>query len=85
MNRKVSLGAYQQNRWCCCILLHWDRIVDELNKRHIAENKKFEKNLFEKNFKEAFSQSITYAEDLNIINGLEEKVEKYQRRFAPNK
>lgn len=85
LNRKVSLGAYQQNRWCCCILLHWDRIVDELKKRHIAENKKFEKNLFEKNFKEAFSQCITYAEDLNIINGLEEKVEKYQRRFAPNK
>lgn len=56
LNRKVRFRSYQQRRWCCCILYYWDRIVDELIKRHTAESKKFDKSQFEKNFNEAFSQ-----------------------------
>ena len=59
LNRKVRFRSYQQRRWCCCILYNWDRIVDELIKRHTAEGKKFDKSQFEKNFNEAFSQWIT--------------------------
>lgn len=85
LNREVKFRTYQQRRWCCCILLHWDTIVDELEKRHRAESKKFDKSLFEKNFNEAFSQWITFARDLKQLNKLEEQVEIYQRRFVPNK
>ena len=83
LNRKVRLRPYQQRRWCCCILYNWDRIVDELIKRHTAEGKKFDKSLFEKNFNEAFSQWITLARDLKQLNKLEAHIAKYQKLFVP--
>lgn len=83
LNRKVRFRSYQQRRWCCCILYNWDRIVDELIKRHTAEGKKFDKNLFEKNFNEAFSQWITFARDLKQLNNLEAHIAKYQKLFVP--
>lgn len=83
LNRKVRFRSYQQRRWCCCILYNWDRIVDELIKRHTAEGKKFDKNLFEKNFNEAFSQWITFARDLKQLNKLEAHIAKYQKLFVP--
>ena len=85
LKRSVSLQPLQQRRWCCCILYNWDRIVEEVTKRHTAESKKFDKSQFEKNFNEAFSQWITFARDLKQLNKLEEQVEIYQRRFVPNK
>ena len=83
LNRKVRFRSYQQRRWCCCILYNWDRIVDELIKRHTAEGKKFDKSLFEKNFNEAFSQWITFARDLKQLNKLEAHIAKYQKLFVP--
>lgn len=83
LNRKVRFRSYQQRRWCCCILYNWDRIVDELIKRHTAEGKKFDKSQFEKNFNEAFSQWITFARDLNQLNKLEAHIAKYQKLFVP--
>ena len=83
LNRKVRFRSYQQRRWCCCILYNWDRIVDELIKRHTAEGKKFGKSLFEKNFNEAFSQWITFAKDLKQLNKLEAHIVKYQKLFVP--
>ena len=83
LNRKVRFRSYQQRRWCCCILYNWDRIVDELIKRHTAEGKKFGKSLFEKNFNEAFSQWITFARDLKQLNNLEAHIAKYQKLFVP--
>lgn len=83
LNRKVRFRSYQQRRWCCCILYNWDRIVDELVKRHTAEGKKFDKSLFEKNFNEAFSQWITFARDLKQLNNLEAHIAKYQKLFVP--
>lgn len=83
LNRKVRFRSYQQRRWCCCILYNWDRIVDELIKRHTAEGKKFGKSLFEKNFNEAFSQWITFAKDLKQLNKLEAHIAKYQKLFVP--
>lgn len=83
LNRKVRFRSYQQRRWCCCILYNWDRIVDELIKRHTAEGKKFDKSLFEKNFNEAFSQWITFARDLKQLNNLEAHIAKYQKLFVP--
>lgn len=83
LNRKVRFRSYQQRRWCCCILYNWDRIVDELIKRHTAEGKKFDKSLFEKNFNEAFSQWITFAKDLKQLNKLEAHIAKYQKLFVP--
>lgn len=83
LNRKVRFRPYQQRRWCCCILYYWDRIVDELIKRHTAESKKFDKSLFEKNFNEAFSQWITFARDLKQLNKLEAHVAIYQKLFVP--
>lgn len=62
---------------------YWDRIVDELIKRHTAEGKKFDKNLFEKNFNEAFSQWITFARDLKQLNNLKAHIAKYQKLFVP--
>lgn len=85
LKRSVSLQPLQQRRWCCCILYNWDRIVEEVTKRHTAESKKFDKSQFEKNFNEAFSQWITFARDLKQLNKLKEQVEIYQRRFVPNK
>lgn len=81
--RKVRFRSYQQRRWCCCILYYWDRIVDELIKRHTAESKKFDKSQFEKNFNEAFSQWITFAKDLKQLNKLEAHIAKYQKLFVP--
>lgn len=83
LNRKVRFRSYQQRRWCCCILYNWDRIVDELVKRHTAEGKKFDKSQFEKNFNEAFSQWITFARDLKQLNNLEAHIAKYQKLFVP--
>lgn len=83
LNRKVRFRSYQQRRWCCCILYCWDRIVDELIKRHTAESKKFDKSQFEKNFNEAFSQWITFARDLKQLNKLEAHIAKYQKLFVP--
>ncbi|WP_158573414.1 hypothetical protein [Prevotella sp. AM34-19LB] len=83
LNRKVRFRSYQQRRWCCCILYNWDRIVDELIKRHTAEGKKFDKSQFEKNFNEAFSQWITFARDLKQLNKLEAHIAKYQKLFVP--
>lgn len=83
LNRKVRFRSYQQRRWCCCILYNWDRIVDELIKRHTAEGKKFDKSQFEKNFNEAFSQWITFARDLKQLNNLEAHIAKYQKLFVP--
>lgn len=83
LNRKVRFRSYQQRRWCCCILYNWDRIVDELIKRHTAESKKFDKSQFEKNFNEAFSQWITFARDLKQLNKLEAHIAKYQKLFVP--
>lgn len=83
LNRKVRFRSYQQRRWCCCILYNWDRIVDELIKRHTAEGKKFDKSQFEKNFNEAFSQWITFAKDLKQLNNLEAHIAKYQKLFVP--
>lgn len=83
LNRKVRFRSYQQRRWCCCILYNWDRIVDELIKRHTAESKKFDKSQFEKNFNEAFSQWITFARDLKQLNNLEAHIAKYQKLFVP--
>lgn len=83
LNRKVRFRSYQQRRWCCCILYYWDRIVDELIKRHTAESKKFDKSQFEKNFNEAFSQWITFAKDLKQLNKLEAHIVKYQKLFVP--
>jgi hypothetical protein len=83
LNRKVRFRSYQQRRWCCCILYNWDRIVDELIKRHTAEGKKFDKSQFEKNFNEAFSQWITFAKDLKQLNKLEAHIAKYQKLFVP--
>jgi len=65
------------------VLLHWDTIVDELENKHRAENKKFDKSQFEKNFNEAFSQWITFARDLKQLNKLEEQVAMYRGRFTP--
>ena len=73
LSRGVKFGSYQQRRWCCCILLYWDTIVDELENKHRAERKKFDKSQFEKNFNEAFSQWITFARDLKQLNKLEER------------
>lgn len=83
LNRKVRFRSYQQRRWCCCILYNWDRIVDELIKRHTAEGKKFDKSQFEKNFNEAFSQWITFARDLKQLNNLKAHIAKYQKLFVP--
>ena len=83
LNRKVRFRSYQQRRWCCCILYNWDRIVDELIKRHTAEGKKFDKSQFEKNFNDAFSQWITFARDLKQLNKLEAHIAKYQKLFVP--
>lgn len=83
LNRKVRFRSYLQRRWCCCILYNWDRIVDELIKRHTAEGKKFDKSQFEKNFNEAFSQWITFARDLKQLNNLEAHIAKYQKLFVP--
>lgn len=83
LNRKVRFRSYQQRRWRCCILYYWDRIVDELIKRHTAESKKFDKSQFEKNFNEAFSQWITFAKDLKQLNKLEAHIAKYQKLFVP--
>ena len=83
LNRKVRFRPYQQRRWCCCILYSWDRIVDELIKRHTAEGKKFDKSQFEKNFNEAFSQWITFAIDLKQLDKLEAHAAKYQKLFVP--
>lgn len=83
LNGKVRFRPYQQRRWCCCILYYWDRIVDELIKRHTAESKKFDKSQFEKNFNEAFSQWITFARDLKQLNKLEAHIAKYQKLFVP--
>lgn len=83
LKRSVSLQPLQQRRWCCCILYNWDRIVDELIKRHTAEGKKFDKSQFEKNFNEAFSQWITFARDLKQLNKLEAHIAKYQKLFVP--
>lgn len=85
LNREVKFRTYQQRRWCCCILLHWDTIVNELEDKHRAERKKFDKSQFEKNFNEAFSQWVTFARDLKQLNKLEEQVAIYQGRFTPNK
>lgn len=85
LNKKVKFRSYQQRRWCCCILLYWDTIVNELENKHRAERKKFDKSQFEKNFNEAFSQWITFARDLKQLNKLEERVAIYQGRFTPNK
>lgn len=85
LNREVKIRTYQQRRWCCCILLYWDTIVDELENKHRAERKKFDKSQFEKNFNEAFSQWVTFARDLKQLNKLEEQVAIYQGRFTPNK
>ena len=65
------------------MLLHWDTIVDELENKHRAENKKFDKSQFEKNFNEAFSQWITFARDLKQLNNLEAHIAKYQKLFVP--
>ena len=83
LNRKVRFRSYQQRRWCCCILYNWDRIVEEVTKRHTAESKKFDKSQFEKNFNEAFSQWITFARDLKQLNKLEAHIAKYQKLFVP--
>jgi hypothetical protein len=83
LNRKVRFRSYQQRRWCCCILYNWDRIVEEVTKRHTAESKKFDKSQFEKNFNEAFSQWITFAKDLKQLNKLEAHIAKYQKLFVP--
>lgn len=83
LNRKVRFRSYQQRRWCCCILYYWDRIVEEVTKRHTAESKKFDKSQFEKNFNEAFSQWITFAKDLKQLNKLEAHIAKYQKLFVP--
>mgnify|MGYP005956694033 FL=1 len=83
LNRKVRFRSYQQRRWCCCILYNWDRIVEEVTKRHTAESKKFDKSQFEKNFNEAFSQWITFARDLKQLNNLEAHIAKYQKLFVP--
>lgn len=83
LKRKKKLQLLQQRRWCCCILYCWDRIVDELIKRHTAESKKFDKSQFEKNFNEAFSQWITFARDLKQLNNLEAHIAIYQKLFVP--
>lgn len=83
LKRKKKLQLLQQRRWCCCILYYWDRIVDELIKRHTAESKKFDKSQFEKNFYEAFSQWITFARDLKQLNNLEAHIAIYQKLFVP--
>ena len=83
LKRSVSLQPLQQRRWCCCILYNWDRIVEEVTKRHTAESKKFDKSQFEKNFNEAFSQWITFARDLKQLNKLEAHIAKYQKLFVP--
>lgn len=83
LKRCVSLQPLQQRRWCCCILYNWDRIVEEVTKRHTAESKKFDKSQFEKNFNEAFSQWITFAKDLKQLNKLEAHIAKYQKLFVP--
>lgn len=83
LKRKKKLQLLQQRRWCCCILYYWDRIVDELIKRHTAESKKFDKSQFEKNFNEAFSQWITLARDLKLLNKLEAHIAIYQKLFVP--
>ena len=83
LKRCVSLQPLQQRRWCCCILYNWDRIVEEVTKRHTAESKKFDKSQFEKNFNESFSQWITFARDLKQLNNLEAHIAIYQKLFVP--
>ena len=83
LKREVKFRTYQQRRWCCCILLHWDKIVDVLKNKHRAENKKFDKSQFEKNFNEAFSQWIPFARFLKQHDKLEEQVAIYQGHFKP--
>lgn len=83
LKRKVKFKSYQQRRWCYCILYQWDTIIDTLNKKHVAESKKFEKDKFEKNFNEAFWHWATIGRDLKQLDKLKEKVEEMQSSFSP--
>ena len=83
LKRKVKFKSYQQRRWGYCILYQWDTIIDTLNKKHVAESKKFEKDKFEKNFNEAFWHWATIGRDLKQLDKLKEKVEEMQSNFSP--
>lgn len=65
--------------WSCCILFHFDEIVEILNAKYALMDKSFDRELFEKNFEQSLSGYFGVAKDLKRVGELELYIEEFKR------
>jgi hypothetical protein len=76
------LRPEQQLRWCLCIWNNWDKIVEELDKKHRAINLKFDKKQFLEDFNQAFHHFSDIVYLMKDFNTLEENINIYQQKYC---
>lgn len=65
--------------WSCCILFHFDEIVEILNAKYALMDKSFDRELFEKNFEQSLSGYVGVAKDLKRVGELEVYIDEFKR------
>lgn len=76
------LRPEQQLRWCLCIWKNWDKIVEELDKKHRAIHLKFDKKQFLEDFNQAFHHFSDIVYLMKDFNTLEENINIYQQKYC---
>ena len=76
------LRPEQQLRWCYCIWNNWDKIVEELDKKHRAIHLKFDKKQFQEDFDQAFHNFSDIVYLMKDFNTLEENINVYQQKYC---
>lgn len=76
------LRPEQQLRWCLCIWNNWDKIVEELDKKHRAIHLKFDKKQFLEDFNQAFHHFSDIVYLMKDFNTLEENINIYQQKYC---
>ena len=76
------LRPEQQLRWGLCIWNNWDKIVEELDKKHRAINLKFDKKQFLEDFNQAFHHFSDIVYLMKDFNTLEENINIYQQKYC---